>query len=173
VQLKTFLQDEARFGRITDPRNCWAPPGCRPVVKKQIVREYIYAYGAVCPFDGDSCYLILPRMDAACMNVFLAELSGRYPNNLLLVVYDGAPCHSKGALKIPANIRVVTLPPHSPELNPAENKWDDMREKFFGNMVFDSIKAVEDRLITACKFYEQNPKIVQSFSAWNWIIDVY
>jgi hypothetical protein len=136
------------------------------------VREYIYAYGAVCPFDGDSCYLILPRMDVACMNEFLAELSMRYSKHLLLVVYDGAPCHNTGALKIPANIRVITLPPRSPELNPAENNWDDMREKFFGNIVFDSIKAVENQLVTACNFYEQNPQIVKSFSAWEWIVNV-
>ena len=105
------------------------------------------------------------------MNIFLAELSLRYLNNLLLLVCDGAPCHSKGALEIPANIRVVTLPPYSPQLNPSENNWDDMREKFFGNLVFDSIQAVEKHLATACKFYEQNPQTVKSFSAWEWIIN--
>ena len=111
-------------------------------------------------------------MNADCMNIFLAELSARYPKDLLLVVYDGAPCHSEGALEIPANIMVTTLPPYSPQLNPTENNWDDMREKFFGNLVFDSIEAVQNHLTTACNFYEQNPQIVKSFSASEWIIDV-
>jgi hypothetical protein len=143
----------------------------RPIVPKQIIREYTYAYGAICPFDGDSCYLILPAMNSACMNLFLEELSMRFSDYYLLVVYDGAPCHSEGALTIPENIKVISLPPYSPELNPAENGWDDMREKFFKNMVFDSIQAVEDKLISACNFYESNPKILKSIAGWNWIIN--
>ena len=37
---------------------------------------------------------------------------------------------------------VRTLPPYSPQLNPVENIWDDMREKFFANIVFESMDAV-------------------------------
>ncbi len=93
----------------------------------------------------------------------------RYPQNFLLVVYDGAPCHSPGVLDIPDNMRVAKLPAKSPNLNPQENNWDDMREKFFHNHVFDSIQAVEERLIIACNFYESNPEIIHSIAAWNWI----
>ena len=136
----------------------------------QIIREYTYVYGAVCPFDGDSCYLILPDMNAVCMDVFLAELSQRYPDHFILMSYDGAPCHSPTAINIPHNMTVVTLPPYSPNLNPTENNWDDMREKFFPNQVFDSMTAVEELLVTACNHYEQNPNIIQSMTAWPWIV---
>lgn len=166
-----FFQDEARFGRITDPSRCWAPKGIRPVICKQIIREYTYVYGAISPFDGDACYLILPAMDAVCMNIYLKELSKRYKDNFLLVVWDGAPCHSKGVLEIPDNIMVCKLPPYSPQLNPSENNWDDMREKFFPNLVFDSMDAVEKKLIQACKFYENNTEIIKSIAAWKWIIN--
>jgi putative transposase len=142
----------------------------RPIVPRQIIREYTYAYGAICPFDGESCYLILPAMNGVCMTLFLKELSERFPDNYLLVIYDGAPCHSEGALDLPENMKVVSLPPYSPELNPAENGWEDMREKFFKNIVFSSLQAVEDQLVDACNFYESNPQIVHSFSSWNWII---
>lgn len=169
--LKVFFQDEARFGRINDPRRCWAPKGIRPIVPKQMIREYTYVYGAICPFDGASCYLILPAMNKACMALFLEELSGRFPDYFLLVVYDGAPCHREGALHLPENIQVLFLPPYSPELNPSENGWDDMREKFFKNTVFNSIQAVEDRLVTACNFYESNPEILKSIAGWNWIVN--
>jgi len=111
-------------------------------------------------------------MNAACMNIFLEELSKRYKENFLLVVWDGAPCHNEGALKIPENIMLMTLPPYSPQLNPSENNWDDMRGKFFPNLVFDSMEAVENKLIEACIFYENNPEIIQSIAAWKWIIDV-
>lgn len=104
------------------------------------------------------------------MNIFLKELSTRYKDNFLLVVWDGAPCHSKGALEIPENIMVSELPAYSPQLNPSENNWDDMREKFFPNLVFDSMNAVEEKLIEACKFYEKNIDVIKSMAGWKWII---
>jgi putative transposase len=107
------------------------------------------------------------------MNLFLAELSKRFPDYFLLVIYDGAPCHSEGALSLPQHMKVVSLPPYSPELNPVENGWDDMREKFFKNLVFGSLEAVEDKLIIACNFYESNPHILKSIAGWNWIINSY
>jgi hypothetical protein len=62
--------DEARFGRINRPVRCWAPPHIRPVVDCQIVREYTYAYGAVCPHDGVLDSLILPTMHSKCFELF-------------------------------------------------------------------------------------------------------
>jgi len=166
-----FFQDEARFGRINEPQDCWAPAGFRPDVPSQIIREYTYVYGAVCPQDGAACYLILPAMDGSCMNVFLQELSQRFADYFLLIVYDGAPCHSPGVLDIPGNTMVVKLPPQSPNLNPSENNWDDMREKFFHNLVFNSMKAVEKQLVVACNHYESNPDIIHSMTAWEWIVN--
>jgi hypothetical protein len=139
------------------------------VVGQQMVREYTYAYAAVCPFDGAAFTYILPRMDGTCMTLFLQELAAHYHDHFLLVVLDGAPCHKPGALEMPENMLLEHLPPYSPELNPTENLWDDMREKFFGNLVFDSMDAVQDRLINACRFYEHNPSIVLSIAARNWI----
>lgn len=37
-----------------------------------------------------------------------------------------------------------------------------MREKFFLNRVFDSMDAVEEKLVEAALHFENNPKIVQS-----------
>ena len=104
------------------------------------------------------------------MNYFLRELAEAFSEFFVLVVMDGAPCHSEGVLDVPANMMVVKIPPHSPELNPTENIWDDMREKFFLNLVFDSMAAVQNRLTTACNYYAENPKIVNSITGWKWII---
>ena len=62
-----MFQDEARFGRINDPKRCWSPKRTRPTVGKQIIREYTYAYGAVSPRDGAADFLILPVMTAVAM----------------------------------------------------------------------------------------------------------
>ena len=165
-----MFQDEARCGRIADPSRCWAPPTCRPDVPAQIVREYTYLYGALSPKDGKADFLILPAMDGACMSAFLKELSQRYPDTYLAIFWDGAPCHQPGAITIPDNIWLEKLPPRSPDLNPQENIWDDMRESFFNNTLFNSMEAVETQLITAARFYEANPKHVQSIAGWHGIV---
>ncbi|MDX1924191.1 MAG: IS630 family transposase [Rickettsiaceae bacterium] len=137
--LRVMFQDEARFGRITDPSRCWAQKGVRPVVGKQLVREYVYAYGAVSPQDGQSDFLILSRMDQECFGIFLDEISQRHHNDYILMICDGASCHKAKFLDKPDNIKLVALPPYSPQLNPQENIWDDMREKWFKN-ILDSAK---------------------------------
>ena len=164
-------QDEARFGRINDPKRCWSPKRTRPTVGKQIIREYTYAYGAVSPRDGAADFLILPVMTAVAMKVFLDELARRHDGQYILMIYDGAPCHSPGALNIPDTMTVRTLPPYSPQLNPVENIWDDMREKFFANIVLESMDAVENKIFEACLHYEENTETVRSITAFPWIAD--
>src|ERR1700738_3516483 len=70
--------DEARFGRMNRPRSCWAPTGTRPEVAAQLIREYIYLYGAVSPKDGTCIYLIMPLLVPAQQSDFLARRS--FPN---------------------------------------------------------------------------------------------
>lgn len=165
-----MFQDEARFGRMNEPRRCWAPPGCRPQIAQQIIREYTYIYGAVSPWDGKADFLILPRMTIEGMNLFLAEVAKRHENEFIYMIYDGAPCHSLKSLEIPDNMAAKKLPPYSPELNPTEAIWDDMREKFFPNLVFENMEAVEEKLIEAILYFEKNPKIVKSIVGFKWII---
>ncbi|EDN69151.1 transposase, orfB [Beggiatoa sp. PS] len=69
---------------------------------------------------------------------------------------------------MPKNMATKTLPPYSPELNPTEAIWEDMREKFFPNLFFESMDEVEEKLIEATLHFENNPKIVRSITGFNW-----
>src|SRR6266700_1537852 len=69
--LRIMFADEARFGRMNRPRPCWAPKGVRPEVPCQLIREFTYLYGAVCPKDGTCVFLILPAADTECFQIFL------------------------------------------------------------------------------------------------------
>jgi transposase len=138
-------------------------------VPSQIVREYIYAYGAVCPEDGSFCSLVLPDMRTECLNIFLAELSQRYPDNHLLVVLDGAASHRSGELNLPDNMTLETLPPYSPELNPQENVWGEIKTEGFYNRVFDSLDSVEDQLIKVLSQFEKAGERLKKLTGWDWI----
>lgn len=165
-----MFQDEARFGRINEPRRCWAMAGVRPVVRRQIVREYTYAYAAVSPADGVSDFLVLPEMTASTMDVFLAHVAQAHPYDFILMCYDGAPCHSISALNVPSNMTIESLPPYCPELNPTENLWDNLREGFFPNLFFDSMDALESQLVVGMRHFAGHADTVRSITGFPWII---
>ena len=168
-RLRIMFADEARFGRINRPRPCWAPIGTRPAVASQLIREYIYLYGAVSPKDGICVYLIMPTSNTACFQAFLNVLSRKFARQDILLVLDGAPNHRCGDLALPDNISLLFLPPYSPELNPKENLWDEIREKIFKNYALKSIDAVRAKLKQAILYIERNPKIVQSIRSFPYI----
>jgi len=120
-----MFQDEARFGCRQDPRRAWAPPGVRPLVPTEIVREYGCAYAAVSPPDGVLGSLVLPDVNAERMSLFLAEaaLSGAR------VYLDGAG--RSGLAHRPRVDRARThaaLPTNGtqPGVDPAEQVWDEL-----------------------------------------------
>ena len=56
------------------------------------------------------------------MTAYLAEISlAIAPGAHAILVLNGAGWHTSAALKVPTNITLLPLPPHSPELNPVEN----------------------------------------------------
>jgi transposase len=165
-----MFQDEGRFGRINDPRNCWAPKGCRPHVPKQIVREYTYVFASVCPFDGMMDSLILPYVNTETMSIFLKEVSSRHHGEFIVMFMDQAGWHKANDLKIPKNVNIKWLPPYSPQCNPVEHVWDEIREKWFSNRVFKSMETVEDTLEKALKTLENEPIKVANMSGFKWII---
>jgi transposase len=167
--LRIMFADEARFGRINRPRPCWAPTGVRPEVASQLIREYIYLYGAVSPKDGTCVYLIMPKSDTECFQAFLNALSRKFSKQDILLVLDGAPNHRSSELNVPRNISLLFLPPYAPELNPKENLWDEIREKIFKNYALKSIDAVRAKLELAILYIDRNPKIVKSITSFPYI----
>ena len=168
-RLRIMFADEARFGRMNRPRPCWAPLGTRPAVAAQLIREYVYLYGAVSPKDGTCVFLILPAPDTECFQIFLNTVAKQYSRDLILLLVDGAGNHGSDQLVLPANIILHPLPPYSPELNPQENIWDEIREKIFKNYALKSMDEVYGKLEEAALYIQRNPKIVKSITSFPYI----
>jgi transposase len=132
-----------------------------------VTQEYTYAYAAVDVLTGQMDSLILPYVNGDCMQLFIDEVASRNPDDHIVMVLDGAGWH-KG-IKQPPNMRLVKLPPYSPELNPVEHVWDEVREKYFANRVFESLQALEDHLEMALREMEQASERVCSIVSWPWI----
>jgi len=167
-----MFEDEARFGRMSDPVRCWAPSGCRPEVPTHRVRQDTHVFGSVSPHDGEFISLILPQADTAAMSLYLAEVSRRHPDEHILMFLDRAGWHRAKALQVPANLTLGWLPAYSPQCNPQELVWREVRREPFGNHDYDSMDAVEVALERRlCRLESARPQI-QSLTGFEWIVNV-
>lgn len=160
-----FFEDEARFGRISREMYCWVPKGYIPSVARQMVREYLYAFSAISPQTGDCYSIITPRCDTAAMSSFLSLFAKKYDDYRIVLILDKAGWHKSKTLKLPENISMLHLPPYSPELNPVELLWRELRRKYFHNRIFKSLDQVEEQLSDALKEYHQNKEAIKRLSS--------
>lgn len=168
-----FFEDEALFGRMNHVRKCWVHQPDRAIVKKQTVREYLYAFTTVCPQTGETCSIISPFCNTDAMNALLIETSLSFPNYRIIMILDSAGWHTTKKLVLPENIQLLHLPPYSPELNPTEHIWDYIREqKEFNNYTFESLDAVDSKLGDALCDLKNEKSIISSICNFDWIISV-
>lgn len=166
-----MFQDEAGFGRINKPKYCWCKKGTRPITPCHHIREYRYAYGAVEPLTGDSTFLIMPYCNTYCMNIFLEELSNTYPNDVIILVCDGAAWHKSKMLKNFKNIKIIFIPPYTPEMNPIEQIWKEIRKCGFKNEIFPTLEKVVDRLCDTIN--NLSPNVIKSITGREWILSIF
>ena len=85
-----------------------------------------------------------------------------------MLICDGAAWHKSGALKSFPNIEILFIPPYTPEMNPIEQIWKELRARGFHNEVFRTLDHVVDRLCdTICQL---SPDTIRSITGRSWII---
>jgi putative transposase len=101
--------------------------GVKPVQIVEPLYEYYWLYAAVEPTTGEAFWWEFPRLDADCFTVFLQKFSQHYTESLNIILLDQAPAHVAQRVPIPENVILVWLPAYSPELNPVERLWEDLK----------------------------------------------
>lgn len=159
-----MAQDEGRFGRIDHPRRCWAPEPIRPTVPRQLVREFVYVFAAVCAQLGRLSALLLPTVNTEMMTLFLAHVAQEFSDCFIVMLVDRAGWHTAKRLMVPENIRLLPQPARSPELNPAEHIWEELREKSLSNQSFHSLTALENTLCEGLSQLAADPGRIRSLT---------
>jgi hypothetical protein len=170
--IRLIFQDEARFGRMARIRRCWSPAPLRPVVFNGYEREFTYVYGGVSPLQGELDWRLSEKMNTAQMAAFLSQVSQAHSQEFIVMVVDGASSHKAKELIVPENVRLIRLPGYSPELNPQEHIWDEVREKAFPNLVLDQMALVVERLRNGMSTLTADAERVRRITAWPWIISL-
>jgi transposase len=145
--------------------------GSRPVILKQTEYEWAYLFGAVCPETGDAHACILPLANTETMSLYLADFARHLAKDVhALLVMDQAGWHTTGQLRLPANVSLLSLPPYSPELNPAELLWRELRQKYLANRVFPTVAALDEAVGEAWRRLIASPESLQSLTGFPYIL---
>jgi hypothetical protein len=116
--------------------------------------------------------LILPWANTSMMSIFLNQLSKDYSDYFIIMVTDGAGWHTSKKLQVPENITLVKQPSHSPEVNPVEHIWEEIREKNFHNKALHSLDDVEARLCYGLNQLAQNPHSLSALTNFPYLSNV-
>jgi hypothetical protein len=169
-RVELWFEDEARIGQKGRVTRVWYQRGVRP----RGVRDHRFVsaqlFGAVCPERGQGVALVLPEADTAGMNLLLAELAAALPPQThAVLVLDQAGWHVSGALQVPANLTLVHLPSHAPELNPVEKVWQYLRDRWLSHRVLPGSRAVLDAACQAWNALCAEPDRLRSLTSFPWL----
>jgi hypothetical protein len=126
------------------------------------VREFVQVFAAVAPQTGELISLILPTANTAMMNLFLAHVSETLADFFIVMQVDQAGWHHSRTLQVPSNIRLIAQPAHSPEVNPVEHLWEELREKYLHNRALLSLDALQEQLCEGLQAIMQDKERVGS-----------
>ena len=140
------------------------------MIDSQQSYENRYLFSAVDPLSGKSFHLTgIEGFDSEAAHTFLLELKKEYPDTLVIVVWDNAPCHRpKVHREIPGMI-VLFLPSYSPQLNPSERFFEELR-KATANTIFTTIAEQETAIDTALNALANNTEKMKQLCGYEWIL---
>ena len=161
-----------RFGTRTNLGKRWTAKGVRPTGTMNIGYEYGYLYAAVNPASGELFGLILPSMTVASMTVFVEEFRRWLKSNGTAetetrLILDGAGAHRSERISY-GKLDKQLLPPYSPELNPVERFFQELRREL-KNKVYESYEEVEKAVEEIFKRYLRKPEAVKKLTNFHWL----
>lgn len=158
-----------RFGTRTELGRRWTRCGVRPTGEQIIGYEYGYLSVALNPRTGEFFALLLPDMRVESFQAFVDEFI-KFINEETCVrlITDGAAAHRSTRLKLAEELTIEHLPPYSPELNPVERLFKELRREL-KNRVFESLEAVEEAVIKAIEPFLKDGSRVKKLTFYGWL----
>lgn len=169
--MTVWFQDEMRLGQKNPRTRRWARRGTRPRALADLRTQSAYLFGAICPELGAGAAVVMPRANTQAMQHQLDEIARCCePGTHAVIVLDQAGWHTTGKLLLPENVSLLELPPKSPELNPAENVWQFLRQTKLSNRIFDDYDAVVTAACEAWNSLIADPDRIKSIASRKWAI---
>jgi putative transposase len=165
--VKVFAQDESRVGLLPLIRRRITACGVQPIATVTPTFQSFYLYGAVEPITGESFFLELPALNSEIFQLWLDYFAAAFPQTYNILVLDNGAFHKAHALHWPPNVAPVFLPPYSPELNPIERVWRDLKDR----LADITPKTVEELSQTVCRLIQNYSRTaLQSLTGYAYFV---
>ena len=109
----------------------------------------------------------MPHLDGDCFEAFLKQLRQAYPDEEIVLVLDRAGAHISGEVKWPEGISPLFLPPRSPELDPAERWFREVRGAL-SNVAHATLDTLTAALTDALRPYWEAPEKLARLVGYSW-----
>ena len=131
-ELSLWVYDEMRYGLHPLLRKMWSLRGTRVVAPVNRRFEWGYLFGAIEVEGAGSEFLYTNGLGKEMDALFIEQIATSAPDKIHVIIGDGAGFHHKESQDykdhLPENVRILTLPAYSPELNPIEKFWDIVKD---------------------------------------------
>jgi transposase len=167
LRAQVFFADEAGVRSDHHAGTTWAPRGRTPVVSSTGARFGLNVISAVSA-QGEFRFMVVPgRINAARFIEFIKRLLINAPGMIFLIV-DGHPTHhakvvQRFAQSVKDRFRLFFLPPYSPELNPDERVWNDLKNNAVGRQTMASPAELRNVVLSHLRFVQKSPDRVKSY----------
>jgi transposase len=168
--VRLWVADEMRYGLLPVTRRVWALKGVRVVAPVHPRYKWGYLFGALEVGGSGAAFAYGPTATLEISQAFLHQLAAREPEATHVVLWDGAGFHPEdGAPELPANVRLVAFPSYSPELNPVEKLWDQLKDRIC-NQPFGSLPALEAVITDFLRAFWEDARRVVSLIGDGWLL---
>ena len=137
LSLRYWVEDESRFGLKPILRRRITARGVAPISLEHWRFEWLWLYGFVEPLTGESFFWECSHLDTVCFSHVLDRFAERYPDDRHVIQLDRSAVHTTPKLAVPSNVTFYLQPAYSPELNPIEQLWSQLKGKLANRQWFD------------------------------------
>ena len=166
--VEVWATDEHRLGLKPVRRRVWAPIGQRPIALGHHRYEWLHVTAFVEPATGQVVWYLANHLSKAFFEALLAAFAaeiGAGATRIVVLVLDNAGWHTAEGLVVPDGLRLVFLPPYTPELQPAECLWPLLDEPVV-NRHFATLEDLDAVIAERCNRLD-NADIL-SHTAFHW-----
>ncbi len=162
-----YFADEAGVRSDFHAGTTWGIKGKTPIVSSTGARFSLNMISAINPRGQIRFMVVKGSVGAAVFVQFLKRLL-HGSRKTIFVIVDGHPSHRAKLVKkfvasVSHRLRLFSLPPYSPELNPDEYVWNDLKNQAIGKMAVSSPAQLKKAVVSHLRFLQKRPDLIRSF----------
>jgi transposase len=168
--IETFAAGEHRIGLKLATRRVWAPIGVQPIARGHHRFEWLHVTAFVSPPTGKCFWRVANGVSKPFFEELLrafAEEAGAGKDRIVVLVLDNAGWRAEAGLVVPDGVRLVFLPPYTPEVQAAEYLWAVVDEPIVNRRIAD-VDTLDAIISARCAQLANHRETIRGRTGFHW-----